>query len=164
MDHYWESAPVPAWTGWFVQNYLSVTGIHLVCASVIAIEALAPFLLFGGRKSKLCLFAINLALQLGIAATASYSFLNLLVIGLGFLAWSERSGPSAMVRQGITGYLSLSRERPRLRGLELPALYAAAPQRHWSRSFRESFRSRATLSTPSAEHGARPLGEYVWLV
>jgi hypothetical protein len=91
MDHYYESAPVPAWTGWFVHNYLPKFGARTVCALVLATETLAPLLLLGGRRSLLCFFWLNLGLQFGIATTASHSFLNLMVIGLGCLALSDRS-------------------------------------------------------------------------
>ena len=92
MDHYWESAPVPAWTGWFVQTYLPRTAVRALCALVLASETLGPLLLLGGRRSRLCFVWLNLALQLGIALTASYSFLNLLVIGLGMLALEDSVG------------------------------------------------------------------------
>ena len=95
MDHYWESAPVPAWTGWFVQTYLPRRAVMVLCGFVLVSESLGPLLLLGGRRGRSSFVWLNLVLQLGIALTASYSFLNLLVGGLGVLALED---PPDLVR------------------------------------------------------------------
>jgi hypothetical protein len=125
MDHYWESAPVPAWSGWFVQTYLPRTAVRVLCASVLAGETLGPLLLLGGRRSRLCFVWLNLGLQLGIALTASYSFLNLLVIGLGLLALEDSAVTVEPDVANGRNFADATRRRMLLRSV-VPAGYVVA--------------------------------------
>lgn len=119
MDQYWQCAPVPAWTGWYVQNYLPRFVVRATCVVVMVTEMVAPFLLFLGARGRVAFFCCNLVLQGSIAATASYSFLNLLMIGLGMLTLPEKVDlPSASV-QGVP-------KRRTVGILTISALYTAA--------------------------------------
>jgi hypothetical protein len=125
MDHYWESAPVPAWTGWFVQTYLPRVAEQIMCAFVLASEVLGPILLFGGRRSRQCFVWLNLALQLGIASTAIYSFLNLLMIGLGMLALPDLASPPDPESENARPIVGRTQWRMVLRSV-VPAVYVVA--------------------------------------
>jgi hypothetical protein len=124
MDHYWESAPVPAWTGWFVQTYLPHKAVMAICAAVLIAETLGPLLLLKAGRCRSAFVWVNLALQLGIALTASYSFLNLLVIGLGMLAVQDpATKPSTSTEVNPTVGRPIRRL---LFGGGLPGLYIVA--------------------------------------
>jgi hypothetical protein len=117
MEHYWESAPVPAWTGWLVQTYLPHWAMMVLCALVILTEAAAPLLLFGGARSLRCFVLLNVTLQLGIALTASYSFLNLLMIGLGMLALRDSKPTDPVVDKNAVRWLPVRSVAAALYGL-----------------------------------------------
>lgn len=78
--HFW-TQPLPAWTSWYA-NLLPGELLRLTCGVVLVLELALPFAIFAGRRARLvaaCGFAL---LQLGIAATGSYGFFNLLSLVL----------------------------------------------------------------------------------
>jgi hypothetical protein len=85
MDRYFEAAPVPGKLGWLAQNNMNPRVASVLCAVVMASELAIPVLMFGGRVSRRTFVIANVTLQGAIAATASYSFLNLLMMGLGMV-------------------------------------------------------------------------------
>ncbi len=75
LHDYYENAPFPTWVGWWV-SHLPGPVHSLACLFTLVVEvALAPLVLLG-RRLRLVAFFPWVALQLGIALTGSYSFLN----------------------------------------------------------------------------------------
>ena len=74
--HYW-TQPLPAWTSWYAHQLPGA--VHGVAQGVmLAIELVAPFLLFCGRGGRRLAALLFLELQVAIAATGNYGFFNLL--------------------------------------------------------------------------------------
>lgn len=84
MDDYYQNGPLPTWIGWYVQHLP-----HSFHASVafltLAAELGLVFMLFLPRPFKIICFLILTPFQIGIILTANYTFLNYLVLSLGFL-------------------------------------------------------------------------------
>jgi hypothetical protein len=84
MDKYYENGPLPAWPGWYVQQWPHSFHAFSAAATLI-VELFVVWLLFFGRRSRWLAFAITTPLQIGIILTANYAFLNYLVLVLGFM-------------------------------------------------------------------------------
>lgn len=89
MDDYYQNCPLPAWTGWYVQHLP-----HWFHAGTVAFTFVAElglcFLMFFPRRWKILCFCIVTPFQIGIILTANYTFLNYLVLCLGFLLLDDR--------------------------------------------------------------------------
>lgn len=84
MDDYYQNGPLPTWIGWHVQHLPH--RFHAATAFVtLAAELGLVFLLFLPRRFKIICFFIVTPFQIGIILTANYTFLNYLVLCLGFL-------------------------------------------------------------------------------
>jgi lipase maturation factor 1 len=84
MDDYYQNGPLPTWIGWHVQHLPH--GFHAVTAFMaLAAELGLVFMLFLPRRFKIICFFILTPFQIVIILTANYTFLNYLVLVLGFL-------------------------------------------------------------------------------
>ena len=90
MDRYYETGPMPAWPGWYVQQlpHWYHAGTVLITLSV---ELVLVWALFLPRRARVLCCAGVTALQVGIIATANYAFLNYLVLVLGVLLLDDRA-------------------------------------------------------------------------
>ncbi|GJG86476.1 membrane protein [Gemmatimonadetes bacterium T265] len=90
MDRYYETGPMPAWPGWYVQHlpHWYHAGTVLV---TLGFELVLVWALFLGRRARAACFLAVTALQVGIIATANYAFLNYLVLALGVLLLDDRT-------------------------------------------------------------------------
>ena len=84
MDEYYQNGPLPTWIGWYVQHlphrfHAFATGATLV------LELGLVFLLFLPRRWRIACFFIVTLWQIPVILTANYTFLNYLVLVLGFL-------------------------------------------------------------------------------
>src|SRR5579883_899311 len=84
MDEYYQNGPLPTWVGWYMQHLphwfqAAATGATLVMELVIV------FLLFFPRRFRLICFSIVTPWEIIVILTANYTFLNYLVLSLGFL-------------------------------------------------------------------------------
>src|SRR5579864_6412782 len=84
MDEYYQNGPLPTWIGWYVQHlphwfHAFATGATLV------LELGLVFMLFLPRRWRIVCFFIVTAWQIPVILTANYTFLNYLVLVLGFL-------------------------------------------------------------------------------
>jgi lipase maturation factor len=89
MDNYYQNGPLPTWIGWYVQHFphwyhATTVGITL------AIELLVVWMLFLPRRFRIICFWIVSPFEIGIILTANYTFLNYLVLVLGFLLLDDR--------------------------------------------------------------------------
>jgi hypothetical protein len=84
MDDYYQNGPLPTWIGWYVQQLPH--SFHAATAFMtLAAELVLVFMLFLPRPFKIICFLILTPFQIGIILTANYTFLNYLVLFLGFL-------------------------------------------------------------------------------
>jgi lipase maturation factor 1 len=84
MDDYYQNGPLPTWIGWYVQQ-LSHRFHAFTAFMTLAAELGLVFMLFLPRRVKIMAFLILTPFQIGIILTANYTFLNYLVLSLGFL-------------------------------------------------------------------------------
>ncbi|MGH9571833.1 MAG: lipase maturation factor family protein, partial [Candidatus Angelobacter sp.] len=97
MDDYYQNCPLPTWIGWYVQHLPHWFQAGTVIATFVA-ELALPFMVFLPRRWKIVCFFILTSFQIGIILTANYTFLNYLVLLLGFLLLDDR-GLSWLVPQ-----------------------------------------------------------------
>jgi lipase maturation factor 1 len=90
LDHYYENNPLPTWIGWYVQELTPRVVEHVMCAGILAVELIVPWMMFLPRRGRLLCAAIVTPLQIGIILTANYAFLNYLVLLLGLLLLDDR--------------------------------------------------------------------------
>ncbi len=84
MDDYYQNGPLPTWVGWYVQQMPH--WFHAATAFMtLAAELALVWMLFLPRRFRIICFFILTPFQIGIIITANYTFLNYLVLVLGFL-------------------------------------------------------------------------------
>jgi lipase maturation factor 1 len=89
MDEYYQNGPLPTWIGWYVQHlphwFHSTTAF-----ATLALELVLVWMLFLPRRWRVICFLIVTPWELGVILTANYTFLNYLVLTLGFLLLDDR--------------------------------------------------------------------------
>lgn len=89
MDEYYQNGPLPTWIGWYVQHFPH--WFHVATAfETLALELVLVWMLFLPRRWRIVCFWIVTPWQIGIILTANYTFLNYLVLALGFLLLDDR--------------------------------------------------------------------------
>jgi hypothetical protein len=89
MDEYYQNGPLPTWVGWYIQHLPH--WFHLATAfSTLALELVIVWMLFLPRRWRVVCFLIVTPWQAGVILTANYTFLNYLVLALGFLLLDDR--------------------------------------------------------------------------
>ena len=89
--HYY-TQPLPTWTSWYAHHW-PLWFHRASCVLVFALELLAPWLIFGARRTRRLAFALLCLLQTLIAATGNYGFFNLLTIVLCVLLLDDDVWP-----------------------------------------------------------------------
>ncbi|MGA2346197.1 MAG: lipase maturation factor family protein [Candidatus Sulfotelmatobacter sp.] len=90
MDDYYQNGPLPTWIGWYVQHLPHWFHASTVFAT-LALELVLVWMLFLPRRWRIVCFLIVTPWELGVILTANYTFLNYLVLTLGFLLLDDRS-------------------------------------------------------------------------
>jgi hypothetical protein len=85
LDEYYQNGPLPTWIGWYMQQRLPHWFHAATTGLTLALELVLIFLIFLPRRFRFVLFLIVTPWQLGIILSANYTFLNYLVLFLGFL-------------------------------------------------------------------------------
>jgi len=91
MDDYYQNGPLPTWIGWYVQqlpHWFHATTAFMTLAAELGLV----WMLFLPRRFKIICFLIVTPFQIGIILTANYTFLNYLVLVLGFLLIDDGFG------------------------------------------------------------------------
>jgi hypothetical protein len=89
MDEYYQNGPLPTWLGWYVQHFPH--WFHAATAfGTLALELALVWMLFLPRRWRIICFFIVTPWQIGIILTANYTFLNYLVLLLGFFLLDDR--------------------------------------------------------------------------
>jgi hypothetical protein len=107
LDDYYQNGPLPTWLGWYAQKLPH--GVH--AATVIltfTVELLVAWMMFLPRRFRIVCFCIVTPFQLGIALTANYTFINYLLLSLGFLLLDDRVF-DAIVPQRIRTFIDRSK-------------------------------------------------------
>jgi lipase maturation factor 1 len=89
MDEYYQNGPLPTWIGWYMQHLPHWFHASTVYAT-LALELGVVWMLFLPRRWRIACFLIVTPWQLGIILSANYTFLNYLVLTLGFLLLDDR--------------------------------------------------------------------------
>ncbi|MGA9393495.1 MAG: lipase maturation factor family protein [Candidatus Sulfotelmatobacter sp.] len=89
MDEYYQNGPLPTWVGWYVQHLPHWFHASSVFAT-LALELVLVWMLFLPRRWRIICFFIVTPWEVGIILTANYTFLNYLVLILGFLLLDDR--------------------------------------------------------------------------
>ncbi len=89
MDEYYQNGPLPTWIGWYVQHLPHWFHASTVWAT-LALELGLVWMLFLPRRWRLMCFLIVTPWEVGVILTANYTFLNYLVLVLGFLLLDDR--------------------------------------------------------------------------
>src|SRR5437867_9156959 len=89
MDEYYQNGPLPTWIGWYVQHLPH--WFHASSAyATLALELGLVWMLFLPRRWRILCFFIITPWEIGVILTANYTFLNYLVLALGFLLLDDR--------------------------------------------------------------------------
>jgi hypothetical protein len=89
MDEYYQNNPLPTWIGWYLQHlphwfhWLSALG-------TLVMEFALVWMMFLARRFRIICFFITTLWQLGVILSANYTFLNYLVLSLGFLLLDDK--------------------------------------------------------------------------
>ncbi|HEY1903739.1 MAG TPA: lipase maturation factor family protein [Terracidiphilus sp.] len=89
MDEYYQNGPLPTWIGWYVEHLPHWFHAATV-AGTLAMELAVVWMLFLPRRVRLICFCIVTPWEIGVILTANYTFLNYLVLALGFLLLDDR--------------------------------------------------------------------------
>ncbi len=84
LDGYYQNGPLPTWIGWYMQHLPH--WFHAATAfGTLALELALVWMMFLPRRFRIICFFIVTPWQIGIILSANYTFLNYLVLALGFL-------------------------------------------------------------------------------
>ncbi len=89
MDEYYQNGPLPTWIGWYAQH-LPHWFHAFATGATLGLELGLVFMLFLPRPWRIVCFFIVTAWQIPVILTANYTFLNYLVLLLGFLLLDDR--------------------------------------------------------------------------
>ena len=90
MDEYYQNGPLPTWIGWYAEHLPH--WFHAASAAgTLVLELGIVFMLFLPRRVRLICFFIVTPWEIGVILTANYTFLNYLVLSLGFLLLHDAS-------------------------------------------------------------------------
>ena len=89
MDQYYQNGPLPTWVGWYVEHFPH--SFHAASAAgTLVLELVLVWMLFLPRRVRIICFFIVTPWEAGVILTANYTFLNYLVLSLGFLLLDDR--------------------------------------------------------------------------
>ena len=89
MDEYYQNGPLPTWIGWYIQHLPH--WFHWATAlATLVMELAIVWMLLLPRRWRIICFCIVTPWEIGVIFTANYTFLNYLVLALGFLLLDDR--------------------------------------------------------------------------
>ena len=84
MDEYYQNGPLPTWIGWYVEHWPHWFHVSTALATLV-LELAIVWMWFLPRRWRILCFFIVTPWQIVVILTANYTFLNYLVLTLGFL-------------------------------------------------------------------------------
>jgi len=129
MIDYYQNGPLPTWIGWYAAHaprwfHLATTGLTL------ALELSLVWAMFLPRRFRIILFWIVTPWEVAIILTANYTFLNYLVLFLGFLLLDDRF---------LTRYLPRWMSKPTVAPPTESTAFENKKANTWTSLFRERF-------------------------
>jgi hypothetical protein len=125
MDDYYQNGPLPTWLGYYVQHFPHWFHASTVILTLV-IEIFVVWMLFLPRRFRIACFCIVTPFEIGIILTANYTFLNYLVLLLGFLLLDDR-----FFEWALPGSV-----RKFVQGKTAPPSAVSASPRNWQESWR----------------------------
>lgn len=101
LDNYYQNCPLPTWIGWYIQHWPHWFQVATAGATLV-MELVLVWMLFLPRTFRIICFFLVTAWQIGVILTANYTFLNYLVLALGFLLLDDRFFRSCAVKLRLT--------------------------------------------------------------
>jgi lipase maturation factor 1 len=89
MDEYYQNGPLPTWIGYYVQHLPHWFHVSTALATLV-MELGIVWMMFLPRPWRIVCFLIVTPWEIGVILTANYTFLNYLVLTLGFLLLDDR--------------------------------------------------------------------------
>jgi hypothetical protein len=90
LEEYYQNGPLPTWIGWHMQHLPH--WFHAATAfGTLALELVLAWMMFLPRRFRIACFCVLTSWQIGIILSANYTFLNYLVLVLGFLLLDDKS-------------------------------------------------------------------------
>jgi Lipase maturation factor len=122
MDQYYQNGPLPTWIGWYVQH-LPHSFHAFATGATLVLELGLVFMLFLPRRWRIACFFIVTAWQIPVIRTANYTFLNYLVLLLGFLLLDDRFVARVVPKRWTERWLAQAnlRKEEKAPGPETPA-------------------------------------------
>jgi hypothetical protein len=137
MDDYYQNGPLPTWIGYYVAHLPHWFHAASV-AGTLAMELAVVWMLFFPRRVRLVCFCIVTPWEIGVILTANYTFLNYLVLALGFLLLDDRSVTWLVPRRfrnALPNAAPRETEPPSQAAEDVPPMGRWSP---WFRAFRIS--------------------------
>src|SRR6266446_478658 len=126
LDEYYQNGPLPTWIGWHMQHLPH--WFHAATAfGTLALELALAWTMFLPRRIRILCFLILTPWQIGIILSANYTFLNYLVLALGFLLLDDRF---------LLRYFPSFLKKRFLATKEAKPLASANPERDWRDNLR----------------------------
>src|SRR6266481_874435 len=111
LDEYYQNGPLPTWIGWYMQHWPH--WFHAATAfGTLALELGLVWTMFLPRRLRILCFLIVTPWQIGIILSANYTFLNYLVLALGFLLLDDQFLLPYFPRFLKASYLSTKEAKP----------------------------------------------------
>jgi hypothetical protein len=89
MDEYYQNGPLPTWVGWYAEHLPHWFHAASVGGTLV-LELAIVFMMFFPRPVRRICFFIVTPWEVGVIVTANYTFLNYLVLALGFLLLDDK--------------------------------------------------------------------------
>jgi len=134
MDDYYQNGPLPTWIGWYVQHFPH--WFHAATAfGTLALELVLVWMLFLPRPWRIVCFLIVTPWQIAIILTANYTFLNYLVLVLGFLLLDDRFLVQFLARGWKERFVSTARATAESGAGPAPSVEASAAEKNLGRAW-----------------------------
>jgi lipase maturation factor 1 len=89
MDEYYQNGPLPTWIGWYAEHLPHWFHAATVVGT-LGMELVLVWMMFLPRRVRIICFFIVTPWEIGVILTANYTFLNYLVLSLGFLLLDDK--------------------------------------------------------------------------
>src|SRR6266568_8158265 len=111
LDEYYQNGPLPTWIGWYMQHFPH--WFHAATTfGTLALELGLAWMMFLPRHLRILCFLIITPWQTGIILSANYTFLNYLVLALGFLLLDDQFLLAYFPRFLKKSYLATKEAKP----------------------------------------------------
>jgi hypothetical protein len=121
LDEYYQNGPLPTWIGWYMEHLPH--WFHAATAFfTLALELVLVCAMFLPRRVRIACFFMVTVWQIGIILSANYTFLNYLVLALGFLLLDDNFLLRFLPRRWRDNFLTKK---------EVPPLPPAGQERNW---------------------------------